>query len=187
MTRQRGRQRCMWLVGLLALILSGCGTADLGIHITYTRQGDTTLALRIESTGMMEAFISQALDMQDLRESGWEVETVREEEVTRQTAEVTWPKGNPAATAMPFTISETQGLLTRDYTFRMDPADWIDPTVVEEATAELEEGQTELIDSMLKMTVSVTLPGGIVESNADNVQETTATWYPRWSDKTYPP
>lgn len=174
------------LLCLLALLVSGCGTANLGIHVTYTRQGDTTLALRIESTGMMEAFISEAIDVDGLREAGWEVETVREGELTRQTAAVTWPKGHPGASAMPFSITEAQGLLTREYEFRMDPADWIDPAVVEEAAAELEEGQAELIDSMLKMTVSVTLPGDIIENNADNVQESTANWYPRWSDETYP-
>ncbi len=125
--------RCL-LLCLLALLVSGCGTADVNMHITHTRQGETTWAIRIESTGMMGAAFSEGFDLDRFRDLGFQVETIREGEITRQTATATWGRHDPVnADALPFRIQEYQGLLTKEYEFRMDFGTPIDPSMLEEA------------------------------------------------------
>ncbi|MHB1317747.1 MAG: hypothetical protein ACYCYF_03915 [Anaerolineae bacterium] len=187
MKSSRVASRWPWLLCLLALVLSGCGTADINMHVTYTRQGQTTWTISIESTGMIGAAISEGLELEGLRESGFQVETVREGEVTRQTASVTWGRGDPInSDALPFRIEVYQGLLSREYEFRMDLVTPVDPDVMEQAEEEYGAEYEELINTMVKVSIAANLPGKIISSNADNVQEGTATWYPTWTDPTYP-
>lgn len=192
--RDRARSRgprlvLIFLLGAVLLCVAGCGTLDANFHVTYLESGDTIEQMAFRGTGALGNTFAGPDNRDSLLKSGWQVETKADGDTTTMTASATRKRGerllltsstNGAGLIDQLTVVETPGLFKKAYdvTFSTTPMQAATPTATTTpGTSLIDDKQTaQLLDAMVKLGISITLPGEIVESNADSTQGNTGTW-----------
>ena len=176
------------VLALLLPLLAGCGQIDVNLHTTIKPSGDLVQEVMFTGSGMMAGFLDDAEATADLEMEGWEVTIERSASSTTLTAsqdfsadEVMTIPGlaGDETTLENYDFRVQNYFLFTDYIFEVTlPGDPMDiPT--DDLTG-LDGFDDDIISQLLQglfsMSWSITLPGEITESNADSVQDSTATW-----------
>ena len=178
-------------IGLAPLTLAtACGTVDIHVHATYSESGKWESSLTTKGTGAMSAFLLDWDLREQFKQDGWQVTTEASDDATTLTA--TW-----TSEEVPLSVAfsggtdgqsgedsgavwrEERGWLKTTYElrYRMPAEDLSSALSAEETGLFDEEALAGLMDTMVRLHVSITLPGRIVETNADSVEGNTATWH----------
>jgi len=171
----------------LALLLSlGCGTIDMNFHTRVKPSGNILQEITIASTGMMTSIVDAQI-MSDMEDEGWQVERSTSGETT--TVVSTREFSRNSQLAVPGFLGEDQSdnfkfniknyLVFKEYYFELTIPE--SNSVNREASADnQDEGSNlisdEMLESMFKFSWTVTLPGKIIDTNADQVSGNSATW-----------
>jgi len=176
------------LIAFLTLILiipfmsAGCGSVDVNIHTTIKPSGDFIQELRLKGSGMMGAALTTPETIESLKKEGWQVTTERSGDSVSLVATKQFKKGE--SVTMPDFSKQGTGLKQvkfdvknfiafKEYFLEMTlPASPIDT-----AGGQYAELTKSMLKSMFSMSWTLSLPGNIVETNADAVQDNSATWY----------
>lgn len=172
------------VVGIMLLLAAGCGTVDVNVHVTYTDGGNLQDELTLKCTGAVANYILTPNLKDSLIKDGWEVTTDVTNEVSILTATKSRKQGSDSSSsslgdwANDLVVTEGGNPFVKTYTtdFRIPPQNMALP---EQSGSELrsQENKEQVIETMFWGSISITLPGKIVESNADKVQDNTATWH----------
>jgi DNA-directed RNA polymerase subunit RPC12/RpoP len=171
---------------IAALLTIGCGTVDMNVHTRVKPSGDIIQELSIATTGMMTALIDSEFAA-DLESQGWEVERTTSGETTTVVATRKYSKNEPVT--VPGLLEQDQSdyfklhvknyVVIKDYYLELTlPEDTSFESELpdEELDGEDEIFSEEMMESMFKFSWTVTLPGKIMETNADEVSGSSATW-----------
>jgi hypothetical protein len=166
-----------------ALLLAGCGTAEMNVHITVTDDDLMQLEVQLRGTGLIMEALLEGMAADELRQEGWEVTRQQTDAGLEQTARLEAPLGGQQAAAemgglSGAMITKQPGLFWDDYQFLLE----MEPTVDPEALAGDDSGYSvdelsAMLDSSLRVSFAVTLPGKLTGSNGDQITEDTATWH----------
>ena len=171
---------------IAALLTTGCGTVDMNVHTRVKPSGDIIQELSIATTGMMTALVDSEFAA-DLESQGWEVERTTSGETTTLVATMQYSKNEPMT--VPGLLEQDQSdnfklyvknyVVIKDYYLELTLPE--DPSFESELSDEELDGgdevfSEEMMESMFKFSWTVTLPGKIVETNADEVSGSSATW-----------
>lgn len=179
---------------LLSLLLVGCGTVDVNFHTTVKPSGDLIQEIKIEASGMLSDLVTGPGFAEDFRKDGWQVEIEKEADRTSLVATKNFERGvaliipsfsvegedvsAPDKISLKFDIRDR--ILVREYFFEVTvPGGPTETTAteVEGEFAELEKTMQEALKAMFSMSWTITLPGQIIETNADTTEGSSATWY----------
>lgn len=180
----------MAIILSLLLVLTGCGTLDIGFDTTVKPSGAIIQKVRMEASGMMAEMLTAGDLGFDSDTEGWQISIdVGEDSVT---AIATRSFSSVDSIAMPG--SEGEETIIEDISFRSQGSLWAKDYFFEATVpgsgidlGELDLGEEfdqfltgEIIDMFLEDFLSVswtiTMPGDIVDSNADIVEGNSATW-----------
>lgn len=186
-------RRLLVLLALVALISLACGTAKINLHTIVRSSGDTTQEVSIEATGMLASSMKESADPEKAKADGWTVtyeekedsfttkmsRDFKREEMLRTPFGETKEEGAPTLAQPQASFKINDSLIAREYEFRVKLAgSQAAPSA--ESSAEADQAAQELMKSLtgdiFKVSWSITLPGEIVETNADSKTATTATW-----------
>jgi hypothetical protein len=175
---------------LAILFVIGCGTADANLHVTYASNGDVQAQLTIKGTGAIGNLLLSPDTRDNLTKQDWTVTTQVNGDTTTLVATAVRKPGEPVQVLAGSTaggslidkmaINESPGLFKKGYavSFKTTPQKPATPPANTGQSSLIDEKQmAQLMDTMFRFSLSITLPGQIVETNADNVQGDTATWY----------
>jgi hypothetical protein len=187
-------RRCIVLAGLmvfllLIFVLAGCEmldldfTMDFDYRTTVETSGDIIQEIRVEITGgavttLEEAGFLDDVDLaNDLEQEGWEVdiETTDDSLIINATGsyildedgDVAQVEGGPEVPEG-FSVRVENGFLSKKYFAELD--------VAESGTGEIGELAQMRREDIFDFSWTITLPGEIVDSNADTVEGDSATW-----------
>jgi hypothetical protein len=181
------RQRIVLAVltaSLLALsVMTGCGTLAMDLHTTVKTSGDIIQEIRFEGTGMMATMLEEADFTADFEQDGWVLDVERMDDSVIVTAtgsftldeDIIIPQveGGPALTEG-FSARVEDGLLSKNFFIEVDVLGSEDELGNEDE--ELDEMFSGMLEGMFDISWTITLPGNIVESKADIVEGSSATW-----------
>jgi len=180
---------------LLLLLLAGCGTIDVNFHTTVKPSGDLVQEFRVDATGMIGSSLGTPEVTEDLKSQGWDVSIERSGDSASLIAKKDFKRGETPiipslslgtdeATASEETRLESLNfdvrdrLLFKEYTFEMtlpgSPAST--ETDAEGQFPQLDKAMEEALKAMFSISWTVSLPGTIVETNADSTSGGSATW-----------
>lgn len=181
------RRFLVWLA-LVAILAAGCGTAKINLHTIVKSSGDVTQEVSIEATGMLAEALKESADPDKAKAEGWKVTSEEKENsfVTKMSRDFkrdellqtpfgkSSEEGAPVPSQPKSSFKVSDNLFRREYEFRLKLPGSEDkpPAEIDEATKEL----TKALMDIFKVSWSITLPGEIVETNADTKTATTATW-----------
>jgi len=189
------------LLALFLLLIAGCGTVDVNLHTTVKPSGDLIQEFRIEGSGIIGTLMTGPAFAEDFRKEDWQVEIEKSAGRTSLVATKHFKQGESVVIPSPSLEGEEMsapketfledldfevrnGLLTKEYFFEMTlPGSSAESPSTEakdeftEFGAEFEEMIEEAVQGMFSMSWTVTLPGQIVETNADSSEGSSATWY----------
>lgn len=172
---------------LLASIMAGCGTLDINLHTTVERSGDFIQQIRFEADGPIASLLEEPEFTADFEKDGWKMTAERSEDsvtivVTRRfsSEEVATLPEMAAGPTTPevFSPRVEGGFFATDYLLEVtlpgnpDVAD----EFAEDESAEFGEFAKQMLEGMFNISWTITLPGKIVESNADVIEGGSATW-----------
>lgn len=171
------------IFSLLLSIATGCGTLNMDLHTIVKTSGDIIQEIRFEGTGMMATMLEEADFTADFEQDGWALDIERADDSVIVTAtgsftldeDIIIPQveGGPAFTEG-FSVRVEDGLLSKNFFIEVDI-----PGSEEELgdeDEELDEMFSGMLEGMFDISWKITLPGKIVESNADIVEGSSATW-----------
>jgi hypothetical protein len=171
---------------IAALFTMGCGTVDMNVHTQVKPSGDVIQELTIATTDMMTGLIDSEFAA-DLESQGWEVTRTTSGETTTLFATREYSKNE--SVTVPGLLEQDQAdsfkLHIKNYVVIKDY--YLELTMPEDTSfdSELSDGEVdgedelfteEMIESMFRFSWTVTLPGKVVETNADEVSGNSATW-----------
>jgi hypothetical protein len=177
--------RAFLIVSLLLISIStGCGTLSINFHTMIKTSGDIVQQIRFEGSGMMATALDEGSFETELERGGWKVDIERTDESVALVATKNLSRdetilipqlegGEPSAVGSVFLRSE-DGLLTKEYFIEIDVA--ASGEQPEVSNGEFEELAGMMLEGMFDVSWTITLPGKIVESNADFVEGGSATW-----------
>ena len=176
--RGRTRSAVIVLALLIAITSIGCvGSADITVHVIYQPSGALTARIIAEGEGPLMQGLIEGLRGESGEAFG-QVSLDRQGNTSYITVERTmdnYPLSRGSAASARglegISIEANKGLFQSD--FRMTWA----PEFPGLDTEELGEYAGMIVASAVGFRLRMTLPGEIVESNADNVNGDTATWY----------
>jgi hypothetical protein len=193
-------RRCIVLAGLmvfllLIFVLAGCEMLDLDFTMDFDYRtivetsGDIIQEIRVELTGARVTTLEEAGFLDDvdlaneLEREGWEVdiETTDDSLIINATGSyildedggVAQVEGGPEVPEG-FSVRVENGFLSKKYFAELDVAE-----SGGELTGEGEEFGVlaeHMLEDMFDFSWTITLPGEIVDSNADTVEGGSATW-----------
>lgn len=174
------------VVGIILVLAVGCGTVDANMHITYTDGGNLQDELTLRCTGVLANYVLTPELKDVLVNEGWKVTTDVTNEATTLTAtarrkQAAGSTSSPSVTGLASGLVVTEGgnFFVKTYTvdFTSPAREMASPEEIDSNEFLSQEDMEQMIETMFRMSVSITLPGKVVDSNADNVQGDTATWY----------
>lgn len=182
-------RKLILLIGCAALLLAGCGTAEVSLHTTLRDTGDTNQEVTVIATGGLAALLGDGVESR-AQQSGWNVKVDSQGNATVLHAQKLFKQGDEL---MPFALggdaASAQKLLvvTREnsflferYTLRVAlPPDQLAEALG--ASGSISDGRSpgafaSALAKAVKLTWTVTMPGEIESSNADSVSRGSATW-----------
>ncbi len=177
------------VLALLLPLLAGCGQIDVNLHTTIKPSGDLVQEVRFTGSGMMAGFLDDAEATADLEMEGWEVTIERTANSSTLTASRNFSADE--VLAIPDLSGDETALENYDFSVRnyFLFTDYIIEVIlpgnpVDIPTDDLtgldgfdDDIISQLLEGLFSMSWSITLPGEITESNADSVQDNTATWF----------
>jgi len=176
------------ILTLLLPLLTGCGQIDVNLHTTIKPSGDLVQEVIFTGSGLMADFLDDAEAIADLEMAGWDV--VIENSASSSTLIASREFSAGEILAIPDLSSDLDAL--EDYDFHVQNyfiftdyvleitlhGDSVD-TSADDLTG-LDGFDDDIISQLLggffSMSWSITLPGEITKSNADSIQDSTATW-----------
>lgn len=171
---------------VLLPIIAGCGTVNINLQTTVKPSGDFTQQFKIEGTGMMGSLLGGSETIQSFKQEGWKVTTERSTDSVSliATKEFRWneniviPSLDGEEIALKNLSSHVRDyIVLKDYLFEVTIPGNPTGTVGTETGTEYEELAKLMLKGMFNMSWTLTLPGKIVESNADTIEDNSATWY----------
>jgi hypothetical protein len=169
---------------LLISIMAGCGTLSMKFHTTIKTSGDIVQQIRFEGSGMMATVIDEDVLEAGFERDGWEVDVERTDELVTlvatkslsrdETILIPQPESGEFSVLGSVFLRSEDGLLTKEYFIAIDVAG--SGEELEVTNGEFEELAEMMLEGMLDISWTITLPGKIVESNADTVEGGSATW-----------
>ena len=192
-------RRCMVLAGLaISLLLipvtAGCElldldfTMDVDYHTTIKTSGDVIQDIRLEITGVAGDLLEEGGFSEEdfLGDEGWDYDV----EITDDSAVITATgsyaldedgnisqvEGGPEAHEG-FSVRVENGFLSRNYSVELSGTQGELGELGELGEGgEFAEEAAMLLGDILSFSWTITLPGKIVESNADTIEGSSATW-----------
>lgn len=176
------------VLALLLPLLAGCGQIDIDLHTTIKPSGDLVQEIRYTGSGMMASFLDDADAIGDLEMEGWEVTIERSASSTTLIASQDFSADE--VMAIPGLAGDETALdnydfrvqnyfLFTDYIFEVTLPGGLMDIPTDDLTG-LDGFNDDIISQLLQglfsMSWAITLPGDITESNADSIQDSTATW-----------
>ena len=180
---------------LLSLSLAGCGTVNVNLHTTVKPSGDLVQEFRVDATGMIGSSLGTSEATEDLKSQGWDVTIERSGDSASLIAKKNFKRGETPiipslslgtdeATASEETRLEglifdvRDRLLFKEYAFEMTlPGSSASAeTNANEQFPQLDQAMEEALKAMFSISWTVSLPGKIVETNADTSEGGSATW-----------
>ena len=165
------------IVALALVSLVGCGTVSIDLHTTVKASGDISQEIKVEGSGMMGAFVTSEDALKDLRKEGWHVSIehpgacVIATKNFEQGKTVVLP-GMEELKNQHFRVRDL--VILKEYFFEATiPAN---PLGIEEDDEFAEVGKA-ILRSMFSMSWTLTMPGEVIETNADAIDGNSATWY----------
>ena len=177
---------------LLMPLMAGCEmmdfdfTMDIAYHTTVETSGDVIQDMRIEITGipgdLLEGpdFTEGADFTNDLEQSGWDVDIESTDDsviiyatanyVLDEDGDISQVEGGPEIPEG-LSISVENGLLSKEYFVEFEATG----SGIGEG-GELGQLGELVLQNVFGFSWTITLPGSVVESNADVVEGGTATW-----------
>lgn len=170
-------------------VLAGCGTLDMQLETDVKASGDYTQRVIITATGAIGESMATEDTPEEMTAEGWEVNRTVSGDTVTLTASKDFSADDPFflpdatgtdAGSPALDIREQNYFVFTDYSFSANiPAD-PETLGLEGTGGEFEEGFDELAQSFLQdmfsLSWTVNMPGEILESNADTVSGSSATW-----------
>jgi len=198
-TKQNSVVMLFIILLFLIFLIAGCGTIDVNLHTTVKPSGDLFQEIQIQGSGMMGNYISNSELIESYREEDWQTEIKKSDDVVSLIAtknidskEITSVLNSTQDNGEIWLPGELKinnfeihnSILTKEYLLDID----IPGSSTEDLSNETEdefselgtvfdETMEELVKNMFSMSWTITLPGKIIETNADNIEENSATWY----------
>jgi len=183
------------IFSLLLSVIAGCDMLDLDLKLdldystTVKASGDIIQEIRCEITGMTGTMLEEIGLLEgsdftaDFEQDGWALDVERTDDSVIVTAtgsftmdeDIIIPQveGGPAFTEG-FSVRVEDGLLSKKYFAEFNAAESGDELIGEGGGL---GGFTDMmLGDMFDFSWTITLPGKIVESNADSVEGSSATW-----------
>jgi protein-S-isoprenylcysteine O-methyltransferase Ste14 len=173
------------ILSVIVLFVSGCGTLNVDIHTTIKPNGDIIQEIRYTADGLMGSAMGSSIDSLEMETDGWTITKENNDGTSAFVMTKTFRRGEdfsftnsdisntPAAQNAQFVVKNY--FFIRKYHIEM--------TMLGSDMGEMPDMEEygdlitpQMIDSMLHMTWSVTLPGKITATNADHTDGDTATW-----------
>lgn len=167
-------------VFLLSVVIAGCGKLDMNFHTIVKPSGDFTQKITIEGSGLLGEAIEEMESEQTIEQEGWEITIKRTEDSIILTASKDFRRDEPMIfgdETMMDNVSYrfSDNLFVKEYFFEVTlPGGGSIGTDIEDEFSELGEA---MVEEMFKLSWTFTLPGKITNSNADEVEGNSATWY----------
>ncbi len=170
---------------LLLSIATGCGTLDMDLHTTVKTSGDIIQEIRFEGSGLMATVLEDTDFTEEFvfGEEGWEFDIERTDDSVVVTAtgnfildedgNISQVEGGPDW-LKEFSVRVEDGLLSKKYFAEFNAAGSGDELIGE--GGEFDELAGMMLEGMFDISWKITLPGKIVESNADFIEGSSATW-----------
>jgi hypothetical protein len=176
---------------LLMPVMAGCDllnldfTMDIDYHTTVETSGDIIQDIRLEITGISGDLLEEAGFSEEsfLGEEGWDVDIENTDDsviitatgnyVLDEDGNISQIEGGPEVPEG-MSVRVENGLLSKEY--------FVEFEATGGGLGELGEGQElgvlgELVlEDIFDLSWTITLPGKIVESNADTIEGSSATW-----------
>jgi len=189
-----------FLVLVLVLLAAGCGTADINLHTIVHSSGEVTQEVNIKATGLMaEAFKESTADLSEAEAAGWQISKEETKDsislkmskrFSRREAEaMTIPLGmgttsdepSDGTTKPTMRFDVQDSFFYRDYSLsiKLPPSETRAPSEdggKEEDLAEMSDEMLKALEEAFSFSWTVTLPGEITETNADERSGNSATW-----------
>lgn len=198
-TKQNSIVILLIILLLLIFLIVGCGTIDVSLHTTVKPSGDLVQEIRIQGSGMMGNFISSSEFVENFKKEDWQTEIKKSDDLVSLIATKNF---NPGETMIiPSSSSDNEemwlsegtllnnfdihnSILTREYFLEIDLLGSSTEDLGNKTEDEFTEFETgfegvieEIVKSMFSMSWTITLPGKIIETNADTIEGNSATWY----------
>lgn len=171
---------------ILMSVIVGCGTLVIDFDTTVKASGDIIQEIRFEGTGMMATMMEEddfAAGFGFGGEEGWVFDIERTDDSVVMTATGYYAldkNGNVSPVEdgpdwpEEFSLRFEEGLLSKNYFIEVDVSG--SEEELEEEVGELDETVSAMLEDMFDISWTITLPGKIVESNADFIEGSSATW-----------
>jgi hypothetical protein len=176
---------------LLISVIAGCEmlgldfTMDIDYHTTVKTSGDVIQDIRLEVTGISGDLLEEAGFSEEgfLGEEGWDVDIENTDDsvilsatgqfVLDEDGNITQVEDGPEAPEG-FSVRVENGLFSKDYFIEVEAAgDGIGELDDSDELGQLGE---LVLENVFDLSWTITLPGKIVESNADTIEGGSATW-----------
>jgi hypothetical protein len=170
---------------LLTLCAAGCGTLSIDLYTKVDSNGQVVQQIKTTGTGMMGSLMTEDQTMQqELKGEGWQVSISR----SNDSSSLTMMKGFASIEEVlipDFTGEESFGtiqdpifliedkFLYKEYTLEIT----IPPSSVNSEEDEFSELGKAMMQEMLSLSWTIDIPGDIIQTNADEHNADSATWY----------
>jgi hypothetical protein len=175
----------VFILSLAVILVAGCGTINVDVNTRIKANGDIVQEVRYTADGLMGSAMGSSIDSLEMETDGWTVTKENNDSASTFVMTKTFRRGDDFS----FTDSEFSDSPAAQNA-RFDVKNYfffrkyhIELTLLGSGMAEMPDtGEyadlitPELLDSMMHMTWSITLPGRITSTNADSMDKDTATW-----------
>lgn len=186
------------LLGFVLLVVSGCGTLQMEIHTKVNSPTEVEQHLSLRATGMLAGAVRDSFKPDQMRAEGFTVSEKQEGDIYTLSASTVMHASDVSEKLKvgdrpsPSNFTVTERLLDREYRLKIviEPSQ-ATPSVQATATPatatkpsgqplvggpEMDQLARQMANQMLQVQWKMTLPGEIIETNADSVQGNTAVW-----------
>ena len=167
---------------LFILFAVGCGRVDVDLHTTIKPTGDVVQEITMTGSGLMATYIGTSEFVNNARGAGWQTNVTQSSGTTTLIASKTFSKGEPLDIPVFSGVTKdsnkpvfkgTNYFIMREYAFETQYPGNPNMKFDNSQSAALSEA---MINSMLGFSWTCTLPGDIIETNADSTSGSSATW-----------
>ena len=185
----------------MAAVLIACGTVQMTFHTDVKSPDEVEQSMSLRVDGELAKSMKGGFDAEKMKAEGWTISEKTEGEVYTLTASKTMDKESAQKGIVPSLTPEEakdaptssfeikESLLAREYRLKITipPTSAGIPTAPQEGSQaqegsestnpELEKLGVQMLQEMIKISWKISLPGEIVETNADQRESNTATWH----------
>ncbi len=188
-------KKILKMLPVLLLVIStvaiSCGSADLALYTKVKPSGDTSQRITITGSGMIGNLLTSNQSFQEFQNKGWKVSTNRSADSVTLTATKDFAKGQneliPNVSGNEAFASVNNAVLNVKDMFFFKEYDYsitlkgsggsANLTSANSTNGTFASAGAALAQSMLSLSWTVELPGKILETNADEHTDNTATWH----------